>query len=71
MSGLSDNCGSCNQEFPYSLPRCPICHKSVCEDCAVRRGGSAFCGTNCAHAFFSGGEDDVLDSDVPKFEDGE
>ena len=71
MSGLSDNCGSCATEFPYALPRCPICHKSVCEDCAVRRGGSTFCGTNCAHAFFFGGEEDVGEADVPKYEDGE
>lgn len=69
---LSDHCGGCGQEFPYALPRCPICHKSVCESCAVRMGGSTFCGSACAHAFFFGGQDDVEDeSDLSRFEDGE
>jgi hypothetical protein len=71
MSGLSDHCGACAQEFPYALPRCPICKKAVCEECAVRMGGSTFCGTQCAHAFFFGGEEEVSESEVHKFEDGE
>lgn len=37
----------------------------------MRMGGSTFCGTNCAHAFFYGGEEDVGEADVPKYEDGE
>jgi len=71
MAGLSDNCGSCNTEFPYALPRCPICHKSVCEACAIRMGGSTFCGTDCAHAFFFGGDDEIAELDAPGAEDGE
>ena len=71
MSGLSDSCGTCATQYPYALPRCPICHKSVCEECAVRMGGSTFCGTACAHAFFSGGDEDVSEADAAKYEDGE
>jgi hypothetical protein len=71
MAGLSDHCGVCSQEHSYALPRCPICHKSVCDTCAVRMGGSTFCGTNCAHAFFFGGEEEIDESEVSKYEDGE
>ena len=71
VSGLSDNCGTCAQEYPYALPRCPICHKSVCEECAVRMGGSTFCGTACAHSFFSGGDEEISEADASKYEDGE
>ena len=71
MSGLSDSCGTCATQYPYALPRCPICHKSVCEECAVRMGGSTFCGTQCAHSFFSGGDEDVSEADAAKYEDGE
>jgi hypothetical protein len=41
------------------LNRCPLCHKTVCENCAVRRGGCVFCGDLCAHAFFFGESDDA------------
>jgi len=58
-SGLSDACSVCGQEFMFALPRCPICRKSVCDTCAVRMGGTAFSSTECAHAFFFGGEDEV------------
>ncbi|MEX0878153.1 MAG: hypothetical protein WEB59_13310 [Thermoanaerobaculia bacterium] len=71
MAGLSDNCGKCNVEFPYALPRCPMCHKSVCDTCATRMGGNTFCGTDCAHSFFFGSEDEIDESDAPKYEDGE
>ena len=71
MAGLSDNCGKCGLEFEYALPRCPICHKSVCDGCALRRGGSTFCGTDCAHAFFFGGDDEINESEAEKYEDGE
>jgi len=72
MASLSDRCGRCEQEFPYALPICPTCHKSVCESCAVRMGGSVFCGTECAHGFFFGGQDDVEDeSDLRLLEDEE
>ena len=72
MASLSDRCGRCEQEFPYALPICPTCHKSVCETCAVRMGGSVFCGTECAHGFFFGGQDDVEDeSDLRLLEDEE
>ena len=71
MAGLSDNCAKCNTEFPYALPRCPMCHKSVCDMCMTRMGGNAFCGTDCSHAFFFGVEDEIDESDAPKYEDGE
>ena len=71
MAGLSDNCAVCNSEHQYALPRCPICHKSVCDECAVRMGGSTFCGTDCSHAFFFGGEEEIEEGEVHKYEDGE
>lgn len=71
VPGLSDNCGICGLEFLYALPRCPICHKSVCDGCAKRMGGSTFCSTECSHAFFFGGEDEIEDADAARFEDGE
>jgi hypothetical protein len=63
VAGLSDLCGRCRQEIPYALPRCPICRRPICDDCVVRMGGSSFCSTECAHAFFFGGEDEVGDED--------
>jgi hypothetical protein len=71
MAGLSDNCGMCGLEFLYALPRCPICHKSVCDACAKRMGGNTFCGTDCSHAFFFGEEDEVDESQPEKNEEGE
>ena len=71
MAGLSDHCGVCNTEFPFALPRCPICHKPVCDACAKRMGGSTFCSTDCAHAFFFGGEDEISEAEADKYEDGE
>lgn len=71
MAGLSDNCGRCNQEFQFALPRCPICHRAICDDCAVRMGGSSFCSTDCAHAFFFGGDEEVDESAASQNEDGE
>jgi hypothetical protein len=69
---LDDTCGVCNQQVPYALPRCPTCRRSVCETCAIRMGGSVFCGSPCAHAFFFGGQEDVEDeSDLSRIEDGE
>lgn len=54
-----DGCQVCNETFGYALNRCPLCHKTVCENCAVRRGGCVFCGDLCAHAFFFGESDDA------------
>lgn len=71
VPGLSDVCGTCGQDFLYALPRCPICHKSVCEGCAKRMGGSTFCSTDCSHAFFFGGEDEVADAEADRSEEGE
>ncbi len=53
------------RSFSYSLNRCPLCHKTVCEGCSVRRGGCVFCGDLCAHAFFFGDSDDA---DSPEFQ---
>ncbi len=71
VPGLSDNCGKCGTEYLYALPRCPICHKSVCEACAKRMGGNTFCSTECSHGFFFGGEDEIEDAEVDRFEEGE
>ena len=62
VAGLSDHCGICGMEFLFALPRCPICHKSVCDGCAKRMGGSTFCGTECSHAFFFGGDEEIVGS---------
>ena len=73
-AGLSDNCSVCGTQFAFALPRCPICRKSVCDECAVRMGGSTFSSTECAHAFFFGGEDEVpgeSEGDSSYDEDGE
>ena len=66
-----DHCGMCKEEFLYALPRCPICHKSVCDSCAKRMGGNTFCGTDCSHAFFFGGEEEVAEAEADRYEDGE
>ena len=71
VPGLSDHCGICGLEFLFALPRCPICHKSVCDGCAKRMGGSTFCGTECAHAFFFGGDEEMSEAEADRFEDGE
>jgi hypothetical protein len=68
-SGLADHCSVCGQEYMFALPRCPICRKSVCDGCSVRMGGNAFSSTECAHAFFFGGEDEVGDEDDGKSSD--
>ena len=70
MTGLADRCGVCGTELAFALPICPICKKAVCEACAFRMGGSVFCGSACANAFFFGGQDDVEDeSDLHLLED--
>jgi len=61
MAGLADHCGVCGTELSFALPICPICKKAVCGDCAFRMGGSVFCGSPCANAFFFGGQEDVED----------
>ncbi|HTR04249.1 MAG TPA: hypothetical protein VMN82_13740 [Thermoanaerobaculia bacterium] len=72
MAGLADRCGVCGTELAFALPICPICKKAVCEGCAFRMGGSVFCGSACANAFFFGGQEDVEDeSDLHRIEDGE
>jgi hypothetical protein len=64
MPGPFDGCQICGEAFSYSLSRCPLCHRTVCDSCAVRRGGCVFCGTECAHAFFFGESDE--DSETPE-----
>ena len=58
VPGPVDGCQVCGESFSYSLNRCPLCHRTVCEGCAVRRGGCVFCGDGCAHAFFFGESDE-------------
>jgi len=40
------------------LHKCPICFKWVCENCAVRSYGRAFCQRKCAEQFFWGDDGD-------------
>ena len=40
------------------LNKCPICFKWICENCAVRTFGRAFCSKKCADQFFFGDEDE-------------
>jgi hypothetical protein len=34
-------------------------------------GGSAFCSTECAHAFFFGGEEEIAEAEAERYEEGE
>ena len=53
------NCPSCQKdEQDTLLNKCPICFKWVCDNCAVRSFGRAFCQRKCADAFFWGDEDE-------------
>jgi hypothetical protein len=40
------------------LGKCPICFKWVCDNCAVRTFGRAFCSKKCADQFFFGDDDE-------------
>ena len=62
MPGLADRCAICNRDFPFSLGRCGSCRKVVCGGCGVRVGGNLFCGRECGHTFYYGGDEDVEDS---------
>jgi len=59
MAGMSDVCGACKNSFTFGLPRCQMCHKPVCADCAVRMAGSVFCSRLCSHSFFFGAGEDI------------
>lgn len=63
-----DQCEVCRQTFGFSLARCPLCHRTFCDSCAMRRGGLVFCGAGCAHLFFFGEEDE---EDLPESESDE
>lgn len=69
MPGLSDACAVCRQKFPFSLPRCSMCHKAVCGSCGTRMGGTRFCSKACGHSFFYGGSPDVDESDREEEDD--
>lgn len=72
MPAPSDHCGVCGQEFPFNLPRCGVCRKIVCASCAVRLGGSVFCGRVCGQLFFYGGADQGgEEKDAEESEDNE
>jgi endogenous inhibitor of DNA gyrase (YacG/DUF329 family) len=49
-------CGKSDQEV--TLNKCPICFKLVCQDCAKREYGRAFCSQRCADSFFFGEDDE-------------
>jgi len=61
----TDRCQVCGETFGFSLALCSLCHRTVCDNCAVRRGGVAFCGAACAHLFFFGESDE---EDLPESE---
>ena len=63
MPGPVDGCQVCSEAYSYSLGRCALCHRTVCDSCAVRRGGCLFCGDLCAHSFFFGESDE--DGETP------
>ncbi len=44
------------------LYRCPICHKSVCEECRFVKSGQTFCSRACGEMFFHV-EDDESDEE--------
>ncbi len=69
MPGLADTCGVCKKKFPFSLPRCTMCHKAVCSSCGTRVGGASFCSRECGHSFFYGAESDVEDREEGAPED--
>jgi len=54
------NCIVCekSEQEEASLLKCPICFKWVCESCAVRSYGRAFCTKRCAELFFFGDDED-------------
>jgi hypothetical protein len=41
-----------------TLHKCPICFKLVCDSCAVRSYGRAFCTKRCSDQFFHGDDDE-------------
>jgi hypothetical protein len=61
----TDRCSICGGTFGFTLALCSLCHHSVCDSCAVRRGGVVFCGAGCAHLFFFGESDE---EDLPESE---
>jgi len=53
------NCLGCQKdEQEVSLQKCPICFKWVCEECASRAYGRAFCSRRCADNFFFGDDEE-------------
>jgi len=53
-----DRCAICGSDLGYTLPRCRLCRKSVCNSCVVRTSGNVFCSRACAHSFLFGGDDE-------------
>jgi hypothetical protein len=56
-------CSACklNDDDPETyvrLGKCPICFKLVCDNCAVRAFGRAFCSKRCSDQFFFGDDDE-------------
>ena len=53
------NCINCNKdEQEVTLEKRPICFTRVCEACAQRQYGRAFCSRLCANQFFFGDDDE-------------
>jgi len=48
-------CEVCNSKTEeYELRKCPICHKWICRDCRIEKGGVHFCSRYCLEFFFYG-----------------
>ena len=53
------NCVACEKDDKeFTLHKCPICFKLVCEDCAVRNFGRLFCSKLCSDQFFFGDDEE-------------
>jgi endogenous inhibitor of DNA gyrase (YacG/DUF329 family) len=52
-------CATCQKdEREVLLAKCPICFKSVCQDCGHREYGRVFCSRRCAYLFFFGDDEE-------------
>ena len=52
-------CLTCQKsDVEFTLYKCPICFKWVCDDCGRREYGRLFCSRRCADVFFFGDDDE-------------
>ena len=59
VNGTAVECLACQKsDQEFRLNKCPICFKWVCDDCAIRSYGRAFCSRRCSDQFFFGDDDE-------------